>query len=264
MNQDIINEIINQDYPAIIEIIEKFLTKQIENNHARGVILGLSGGIDSAILAYICKRKLKEKTLAIIMPDTQITPSIETEDAMRMIALTGLDYKLIDIKPIVNEYSKYLEPNDWAKGNLRARVRANILYYYANTKNYLVLGSSDKSEYLIGYFTKYGDGASDLVPIISLYKLQVREIAKFLDVPQSVIEKKSSPHLWKEHEAEKELGMSYEDIDSILYCIFDKKLSIEKTVETLQVEKQIVEKVYQLHLNSTHKRETQQKPFEDL
>ncbi len=264
MNQDIINEIINQDYPAIIEIIEKFLTKQIENNHARGVILGLSGGIDSAVLAYICKRKLKEKTLAIIMPDTQITPSIETEDAMRMIALTGLEYKLIDIKPIVNEYSKYLEPNDWAKGNLRARVRANILYYYANTKNYLVLGSSDKSEYLIGYFTKYGDGASDLVPIISLYKLQVREIAKFLDVPQSVIEKKSSPHLWKEHEAEKELGMSYEDIDSILYCIFDKKLSIEKTVETLQVEKQIVEKVYQLHLNSTHKRETQQKPFEDL
>ncbi len=264
MNQDIINEIINQDYPAIIEIIEKFLTKQIENNHARGVILGLSGGIDSAVLAYICKRKLKEKTLAIIMPDTQITPSIETEDAMRMIALTGLEYKLIDIKPIVNEYSKYLEPNDWAKGNLRARVRANILYYYANTKNYLVLGSSDKSEYLIGYFTKYGDGASDLVPIISLYKLQVREIAKFLDVPQSVIEKKSSPHLWKEHEAEKELGMSYEDIDSILYCIFDKKLSIEKTVETLQVEKQIVEKVYQLYLNSTHKRETQQKPFEDL
>ncbi|MEK6865542.1 MAG: NAD(+) synthase, partial [Thermoproteota archaeon] len=191
------------------------------------------------------------------------TPSIETEDAMKMIALTGLEYKLIDIKPIVNEYSNYLEPNEWAKGNLRARVRANILYYYANAKNYLVLGSSDKSEYLIGYFTKYGDGASDIVPIISLYKLQVREIAKFLGVPQNIIEKKSSPHLWKEHEAEKELGMSYEDIDSILYCIFDKKLSIEKTTETLQVEKQIVEKVYQLHLNSIHKRETQQKPFEE-
>ncbi|MBI5859813.1 MAG: NAD(+) synthase, partial [Nitrosarchaeum sp.] len=139
----------------------------------------------------------------------------------------------------------------------------NILYYYANAKNYLVLGSSDKSEYMIGYFTKYGDGASDLVPIISLYKLQVREIAKFLGVPQNVIEKKSSPHLWKEHEAEKELGMSYEDIDSILYCVFDKKFSVEKTVKTLHIEKQIVEKVYQLHLNSIHKRETQQKPFED-
>ena len=136
-------------------------------------------------------------------------------------------------------------------------------WHYANAKNYLVLGSSDKSEYLLGYFTKYGDGASDIVPIISLYKLQVREIAKFLGVPQNIIEKKSSPHLWKEHEAEKELGMSYEDIDSILYCIFDKKLSIEKTAETLQIKKQIVEKVHQLHLKSTHKRESQQKPFED-
>lgn len=263
MNQDIINEIIKQDYDGITETIENFLSEQIEKNHAGGVILGLSGGIDSAVLAYICKRKLKEKTLAIIMPDTQITPRIETEDAMKIISLTGLEYKLIDIKPIVNEYSNYLEPSDWAKGNLRARVRANILYYYANAKNYLVLGSSDKSEYMIGYFTKYGDGASDLVPIISLYKLQVREIAKVLGVPQNVIGKKSSPHLWKEHEAEKEIGVSYEEIDSILYCIFEKKLSIEQTTETLQIEKQVVDKIYKLYLDSMHKREMQQKPFED-
>jgi NAD+ synthase len=264
LNQEILDEIVHQDYAAITNTIEKFLALQIEKNKAKGLILGLSGGIDSAVLAYICKRALKEKTLALVMPDTDITPNTETEDAMKMIALTGLEYKLIDIKPIVKEYSQYLEPNEWAKGNLRARVRANILYYYANAKNYLVLGSSDKSEYLIGYFTKYGDGASDLVPIISLYKLQVREIAKFLGVPQNVIEKKSSPHLWKSHEAEKELGMSYEDIDSILYCIFDKKLSVEETVKTLQIEKQIVDKVYQLHLNSMHKRETQQKPFDDI
>ena len=263
LNQKILDEIIHQDYAVITNVIEEFLLEQIEKNKANGLILGLSGGVDSAVLAYICKRILKEKTLAIIMPDTQITPSIETEDAMKMISLTGLEYKLIDINPIVNQYSHYLEPNEWAKGNLRARVRTNILYYYANAKNYLVLGSSDKSEYLIGYFTKYGDGASDIVPIISLYKLQVRGIAKFLGVPQSVIEKKSSPYLWKEHEAEKELGMSYEDIDSILYCLFEKKLSVEKTAETLQIEKQIVDKVYQLHLNSIHKRETQQNPFED-
>lgn len=257
MNQKILDEIIHQNYTDITNNIEGFLIKQIEKNKTKGVILGLSGGIDSAVLAYICKKALKEKTLAIIMPDTQITPSIETEDAMKIIALTGLEYKLIDIKPIVKEYSNYLEPNDWARGNLRARIRANILYYYANAKNYLVLGSSDKSEYLIGYFTKYGDGASDLAPISSLYKLQVRELAKSLGVPQNIIEKKSSPHLWKEHEAEKELGASYEDIDSILYCIFDKKLSVEKTWETLQIEKQIVEKIYQLHINSMHKRETQ-------
>ena len=264
MNQEIIEEIKNQDYASITETIEKFLLEKIKENNANGLILGLSGGVDSAVLAYLCKRVMKEKTLAIVMPDTEITPKSETEDALKMIALTGIEYKLIDIKPIVNEYSKYLEPNDWAKGNLRARIRANILYYYANAKNYLVLGSSDKSEYMIGYFTKYGDGASDLVPIISLYKLQVREIAKFLEVPQNVIEKKSSPHLWKEHGAEKEIGATYEEIDSILYCLFDKKLSIEDTVISTKIEKTMVEKINQLYLKSQHKRIPQEKPsFDD-
>ena len=263
MNQEIIEEIKNQDYASITQAIEKFLLAKIEENNSNGLILGLSGGIDSAVLAYLAKRAVKEKTMAIIMPDTDITPKSETEDALKMIALTGIEYKLIDIKPIVNEYSKYLEPNDWAKGNLRARVRANILYYYANAKNYLVLGSSDKSEYLIGYFTKHGDGAADLVPIISLYKLQVREIAKFLDVPQNVIEKKSSPHLWKEHGAEKEIGASYEEIDSILYCLAEKKLPAEETAKITDIEKTIVENIYQLHRNSQHKRLPQQKPFQD-
>ncbi len=194
------------------------------------------------------------------MPDTDITPNYETEDALKMIALTGIDYKLIDIKPIVKEYSMYLEPNDWAKGNLRARIRTNILYYYANAKNYLVLGSSDKSEYLIGYFTKFGDGAADVVPIISLYKLQVRKIAEYLGVPKNVIEKKSSAHLWKEHEAEKEIGVSYEEIDSILYCLFDKKIGIDETANKTQIEKSTVEKVYNLYLKSEHKRLPAAKP----
>ncbi len=259
MNQDIINEIKNNDYASITETIEKFLSEQIEKNHAKGVILGISGGIDSAVLAYICKRKLKDKTMAIIMPDTSITP-LETEDALKIISLTGIEYKLIDIKPIVNEYVMYLEPNEKSKGNLRARVRTNILYYYANAKNYLVLGSSDKSEHLIGYFTKFGDGASDLTPIISLYKLQVREIAKYLGVPDNIISKKSSPHLWNEHEAEEELGISYEEIDSILYCLCDKKLSVDETVKMTEIEKSIVDKVYELNINSEHKRLSAQKP----
>jgi len=260
LNQDIINEIVNQDYSKIIENIEKFVSDQIDKNHADGIILGLSGGIDSAVLAYICKRELKEKTLAIIMPDTSITPNIETEDALKMIALTGIEYKLIDIKPIIKEYTMYLEPNEKARGNLRARVRTNILYYYANIKNYLVLGSSDKSEYLIGYFTKFGDGASDITPIISLYKLQVREIAKHLGVPENVISKKSSPHLWKEHEAEKELGISYEAIDSILYCLFDKKQSILETEKITGIDKSMIEKIQRLNINSEHKRLPTPKP----
>ena len=260
MNQDIINEIKNNDYTTITETIEEFLSDQIEKNDVKGVVLGLSGGIDSAVIAYICKRKLKEKTLAIIMPDTSITPKTETEDALKMIALTGIEYKLIDIKPIVAEYTMYLEPNEKSRGNLRARIRANILFYYANAKNYLVLGSSDKSEYLIGYFTKFGDGAADLTPIISLYKLQVREIARHLGVPDNIISKKSSPHLWKEHLAEEELGLTYEEIDSILYCLCDKKLSVDETVKITQIEKSIVDKVHKLNINSEHKRLQAQKP----
>ena len=157
----------------------------------------------------------------------------------------------------------YLEPNERAKGNLRARVRTNILYYYANAKNYLVLGSSDKSEYLIGYFTKFGDGASDITPIVSLYKLQVREIAKYLGVPENVILKKSSPHLWKDHEAENELGVSYEEVDSILYCLFDKKLSAEDTQKTTGIEMSTIEKIQELNKNSEHKRLPAQKPDRD-
>ena len=263
LNQEIIDEIKNQDYSKITEIIENFLVEQIEKNHSNGIILGLSGGIDSAVLAYICKRKLQNKTLALIMPDTSITPKLETEDALKMIALTGIEYKLIDINPIVKEYSMYLEPNERARGNLRARIRTNILYYYANVKNYLVLGSSDKSEYMVGYFTKFGDGASDITPIISLYKLQVREIAKYLNVPENVIEKKSSPHLWKDHQAEDELGISYEEIDSILYCLYDKKLSIDETQEKTQIDKKMILKIQQLHKNSEHKRLPTQKPDRD-
>ncbi len=260
MNSEIIREIETQDYEKITRSIEEFLCEQIEKNKADGLILGLSGGIDSAVLAYLCKRILREKTLALIMPDTEITPNYETEDALKMISLTQIEYKLLDIKPIVKEYSHYLEPNEWAKGNLRARIRTNILYYYANAKNLLVLGSSDKSEHLIGYFTKFGDGAADLVPIISLYKLQVRKIAEFLGVPKNVINKKSSAHLWKEHEAEKEIGVSYEEIDSILYCIFDKKLTIEETTNKTQISKSTVEKVYNLYLKSKHKRTSAQMP----
>lgn len=263
MNQEVLDEIENQNYEEITESIERFLKEQIEKTKSEGLILGLSGGIDSAVLAYLCKRSLKEKTLALIMPDTEITPNYETEDALKMIALTGIEYKLMDIKPIVKEYSMYMEPNDWAKGNLRARIRTNILYYYANAKNYLVLGSSDKSEHLIGYFTKFGDGAADIVPIISLYKLQVRKIAEFLGVPKNVIEKKSSAHLWKEHEAEKEIGVSYEEIDSILYCLFNKKLTVDETVDKTKIERSTVDKVYNMYLNSEHKRLPAQKPPRD-
>ena len=151
-------------------------------------------------------------------------------------------------------YSNHLEPDDLALGNLRARIRANIIYYYANLKNLLVLGTSDRSEYLIGYYTKFGDGSADLLPIVSLYKTQLREFAKTLGVPNNIITKKSSPHLWKEHLAEVEIGLSYEVIDSILYCLVDKKMSIDETIQATEIQRDAVEKINHMFQNSQHKR----------
>lgn len=256
LNTDIISEIINKDYDKTTDYIRDFIKQQVSNAHANGVVFGLSGGIDSAVLAYICKiKELRENTLAIIMPDTAVTPESETADAQRIISILGLEYKLIDINPILREYGMYLEPNKVARANLSARVRSNILYYYANAKNRLVLGSSDKSEYLIGYFTKYGDGASDIVPIISLYKLQVRELARHLGVSDKIIEKKSNPFLRKDDlGAENEIGATYEEIDTVLWCMIEKKMTIQEIAEKSQIDTIIVQKIVKMNDTSKHKR----------
>lgn len=256
MNEQILEEIKNQDYTSITKKIEDFLKTQLEKSNSDGIIFGLSGGIDSSVITYLCSRVLKEKTLALVMPDSKISPKEETENALKIIDSLGINYKLLDINLIVSEYSKYIEPNERALGNLRARVRATILYYYANSKNLLVVGSSDKSEFLIGYFTKFGDGSADILPIISLYKTQVREIARFLGVPKNIIEKKSSPNLWKGHSAEEEIGVIYDEIDAILYCIIDKKLSIDDTIQATGIEKNTVEKINKLYNTTEHKRIT--------
>jgi len=259
VNQEILDEIKNQDYRKIIQSIEVFLKNKISQSNASGAIFGLSGGIDSVVVAYLCSNVFKKNALALIMPDSKISPKTETQDALKIAGDLGLDYKLLDINLIHNGFSKHLEPNEVALGNLRARIRANILYYYANAKNYLVVGTSDKSEYLIGYFTKFGDGSSDLMPIASLYKTQVKELAKTLGISDSIISKKSSPHLWKEHTAEDEIGFSYEAIDSVLYCIVDKKLSLDETIKKTGIDKTSVDKIYQLYKKSQHKRITPDK-----
>lgn len=254
MNKEILNQIIEQDYYTITKRLEDFLKNQIEQTKTKGLILGLSGGIDSAVTFYLSSRVMKKSTLALLLPDSSITPKIDTEDGLKLVDKLGIAYKLLDIAPIVKEYSRYLEPNKFALGNLRARIRANLLYYYANIHNYLVVGSSDKSEYLIGYFTKFGDSSADILPIVSLYKLQVRKIAQYLGVPESIILKKSSPQLWEGHIAEEEIGVSYEEIDCILYCIIDKKLSIDETATKTAIDPKTIKKIYQLYHNSKHKR----------
>ena len=241
------------DYATIQQNIEEFLKNMVSQKKADGVVFGLSGGIDSVTVAYLAAKVFGKKALALVMPDSTVSPSNETGDALKVIGELGLDYKLIDIDVIHKIYSNHLEPDELALGNLRARIRANILYYYANLKNLLVLGTSDKSEYSIGYFTKFGDGCADLLPISKLYKTQLREFAKMLGVPNNIITKKSSPNLWKEHIAEEELGITFEEIDSILYCL-EKRLSVNEIVKKTKIKKDFVEKICQMHENSWHKR----------
>ena len=242
VNHEVLREIVTQDYVKIQNDIEKFLKDSVLENKADGVIFGLSGGIDSAIIAYLSAKIFGKKALALVMPDSTVSPSSETGDALKIIGELGIDYKLIDIDVIHKVYSNYLEPEKRALGNLRARIRANIIYYYANLKNLLVLGTSDKSEYSIGYFTKFGDGCADLLPISNLYKTQIREFAKILGIPDNIITKKSSPNLWKDHDAEEEIGISYEEIDSILYCI-EKRLSVDEIAKMTEIKKEFVEKI---------------------
>jgi len=260
LNQQIIEEIVNKDYDLIQNKIGQFLKTEIDARKSNGVIFGLSGGIDSAVISTICAKFVKEKSLALIMPNSNITPKSETEDAIKIVDNLSIEYKLIDIGFIHREYSKYLEPNPLAFGNLGARIRANLLYYYANARNSLVLGSSDKSEFLIGYFTKFGDGAADLLPIVSLYKTQIRHLAKNLNVSAEIISKPSGPYLWEGHTAETEIGLTYEEIDSILYCVIDKSLSIEDTSKISNIPISNVDKIYRMYKKSEHKR-TKTTPF---
>ena len=256
MNQEILQEILRQDYTKIQQDIISFLKNQISQKKADGVIFGLSGGIDSAAVAYLCGKISETKeVLALVMPDSVISPSNETGDALKIIGEIGINYKLIDINTIHKRYSNYLEPGELALGNLRARIRSNIIYYYANLKNLLVLGTSDKSEYLIGYFTKFGDGSADILPIAELYKTQLREFAKFIGVPNNIITKRSSPNLWKGHYAEEEIGIEYEKIDTILYCMLEQQYTLNKFLDEITgISKKDVEKIYQMYQNTQHKR----------
>jgi NAD+ synthase len=254
VNKQVLAEITNQDYAKIQSDIESFLRESISKAGASGLVFGLSGGIDSAVIAHICAKSFKEKSLALLMPDSRVSPKEETEDALHIVDKLGLNYKLIDISAVHSQFANVLEPEEKALGNLRARIRSTLLYYHANLKNYLVVGSSDKSEQLIGYFTKFGDGSADVLPIASLYKTQIRLLARSLGVKESIIEKKSSPHLWKGHIAEEEIGVSYEEIDSILYCMADKNMPLDDIQRTTQIDKDKIEKIHQLYKKSEHKR----------
>jgi len=178
------------------------------------------------------------------------------EDAKLICNVLGIDYKLITIKPIIDEFENSLDfrPNKLTKGNMIARVRMTLIYAYANQYNLLVLGTSNRSEVLTGYYTKWGDGASDYAPLINLYKTEVWELAKRLGVPKKIIEKKPSAGLWIGQTDENELGMNYKLLDEILYRLVDLKMPKEKIAEELNVPIEKIERVEYLINRTRHER----------
>ena len=242
------------DFNIVVNTITDFIREKVDEAKASGVVIGVSGGIDSATTSYLAVRALgKERVLGLIMPYYQ---NRDVEDAKLVCSSLGIECREISIKPIVDSFVIQLgfQPDKRSLGNIMARTRMVLLYAHANAKNYLVLGTSNRSEFLTGYFTKWGDGASDYAPLINLYKTEVWEVAKLLGVPERIIEKKPTAGLWEGQTDEDELGISYRLLDEILWRLVDLKMPKEKIAEELGVSIERVEYVETLVKRSEHKR----------
>lgn len=248
------------EFEKTVNEITSFIKCRVDEAKASGVVLGLSGGIDSSLTATLCVRALgRDKVLGVIMP-TNFTPREDVEDALKLADMLGIKTKFINIDDICEAFVKALkvDPNDpEAKiplANIRARIRMIILYFYANLYNYLVVGTSDKSEYLIGYFTKHGDGAADFFPILHLFKTQVRELASYLNLPERIVKKPSSPQLYPGHKLTDEIPADYSVIDPILVGLFEKALPAEEVSKKLEVPLEVVNDILRRHVETEHKR----------
>ena len=249
-----LSRLVDCDYEKISKKIEEFIASQVSASFARGVVIGLSGGLDSSVAAKLCVTALgKEKVFGLVLP-SRATPDKDAKDAVALADKLRIKYRKIDIQHIVDKFMQSLPANKKAQGNLAARIRMAALYHYAFVKQYLVVGTSDKSEFHIGYYTKFGDGGSDMAPIADLYKTQVRALGRFLDLSPNILKKKSSPQLWKGHVAEKELGIEYEVLDPILHLLVDKKMQAADAAKQLDIPIQKVERVQEMISKSAHKR----------
>lgn len=206
-------------------------------------VFGLSAGLDSTITALLLIEALGEDNVfALIMP-SRYTKKQDIKDAIEFCEKQGIAYKVCEIDKIVKEIEGFgLAKTRLAKANIVARIRMILLYCYANSDNALVAGTSNKTELTLGYFTKYGDGAADIFPIAGFYKTELFELAKLLGVPEKIIRKRPSAGLWKGQYDEKELGLSYREIDPILKLI-EEKVSEEEILKRFPKAKRVLELV---------------------
>jgi len=218
--------------------IIRWMQKKVRVSKAQGLIFGLSGGIDSAVVAALAKKAVGDKHLALMMPCYSSKASItDARSLIRKLKLTG---KKVDLAALYESAMEtYPKANQLVCANLKARLRMLTLYFHANTLNYLVVGTGNKSERLMGYYTKYGDGGVDILPIAELLKTQVWTLAKQLGLPKDIIEKPPSADLWSGQTDEEEMGITYEELDDILSCMHNGKQSTHSRAKQNIVKKMI-------------------------
>jgi NAD+ synthase len=247
------------DPDETVERIVRFLRTHTERIGARHLIVGMSGGLDSSVTAALCTKAVGGKrTMGFCLPEKETRNLRSIQDAQEIARKFGIRFKTLDMTPLVQAVASLLHTSKSKesaipRGNLKARLRAMILYYHANTNNGLVVGTGDKSEIMLGYFTKYGDGACDIQPIADLYKSSVRNLASRLEIPRRIFSKPSSPELWPGQMAEDELGLPYSKLDLVLWRL-ERWMPPKEISEELGIPLRMVEKVRGRWLQSEHKR----------
>ena len=241
----------------LIKQVLEFIKKEVKESGTNGIVCGISGGLDSAVVAYLSILAIGKENVSLIhLPEDELDP-VHTEDAMLLAKELNAQLKIMNITSILEEMMKQipdLESNLLAKGNLKARIRAVILYAIANLENKLVVGTSNKSEISIGYGTKYGDLAADFFPLGDIYKTHLFEIAENLGINQRIINKAPTAGLWANQTDEEEIGASYEKLDSFLIG-HELKQDEETLAADLNLNKHQIERIRNLMKNSKHKRE---------
>jgi NAD+ synthase len=236
--------------------ITAFVQKVVSDASAGGVVVGLSGGVDSSVVGALCFKALgKDRFIALLMPSDH-TPKEDIRDAGALVKSWHVNSFTVRITPLVKSFNRIvgIEGTKVAAANAEARIRMAILYYYANSLGYLVAGTGDRSENLLGYFTKWGDGGTDFLPIVHLYKTQVRKLGAYLGLPKGIVEKPASPQLWAGHKATDEIPADYDKLDVVLQYLFDKKSPRGEAARAAGVTLEVVERALKMHSRSSHKR----------
>ncbi len=262
MGRRLTPESLRIDPEKVSKRIEGFIKEIFERSGASVIVIGMSGGIDSSVVVCLCSRAVgPEKIHALFLP-TNVTKKEDYEDASSVAKMLGIDLEVIEITPIVDTFKEVFskcghfdESDRISLGNVMARIRMITLYYHANRLNGVVAGTGNKSELLVGYFTKYGDGGVDFLPIGDLYKTQVRQLARYLGIPERIIKKVPTAGLWAGQTDEGELGITYDLLDLILHGLVDLGMSPEEVAEDLSIPLERVLHVKRMIESSEHKRQ---------